>query len=280
MKTTLVISVYKNTNDLHVVLQSLKFQTHTDFDIIISEDGSSTEMREFVNRYKATALFPVTHLTQPDEGWRKNKALNNAVRHGGDYLIFIDGDCVVHHKFIENHIRLSDPKKIVAGKRVKLGAVYSDLFRNNIDSLLELEQRVEKEGSKVRQDGGKFFEEAFYINPDGPLWFVTRLRRMNQLKGCNMSFYREAIEAINGFDEDYQLPAIGEDIDLTWRFKGMGYTLTSARNLCVQYHLHHKENWTDQAVNQALMELKMVNREFVCKNGLTKLYEASALMAE
>lgn len=46
------------------------------------------------------------------------------------------------------------------------------------------------------------------------------LRTMSQLKECNMSMYKDAIVSINGFDEDFFRPAIGEDIDLVWRFYG------------------------------------------------------------
>ena len=162
-------------------------------------------------------------------------------------------------------------KKILAGKRVKLGPVFTALFKEHIDDLPTLERKVEKEKSAMRKDGAKFYEEAFYINPDGLLSFIPRLRKMHQLKGCNMSCYRDDIEAINGFDEDYILPAIGEDIDLTWRFRGLGYSLGSLRNLAVQYHLYHKENWTDQSRNLQLMEEKMGLKQYVCRNGLMKL---------
>jgi len=93
---------------------------------------------------------------------------------------------------------------------------------------------------------------------------------MYQLKGCNMSFSKSAAIAINGFDVDYVLPAIGEDIDLVWRFEGCGYRLRSLCNMAVQYHLHHKENWTNQDENQDKMKAKQNRREFVCKNGLKK----------
>lgn len=270
MKVSLVISVYKNTEALKVVLDGLRFQSYQNFEVVITEDGESEAMALFVNQYDQTR--PLLHLTQPDEGWRKNKALNNAIRKStGDYLIFIDGDCVPHHAFIENHIRLAEPKGIVAGKRVKLGPAYSRLLLDGIGALPMLERRFVREFSKMRSDGVKFYEEGFYFNPEGLLSFIPKLRTMTRLKGCNMSFYRSAIEEINGFDEDYKLPAVGEDADLTWRFKGLGYHLVSARNLAVQYHLDHKENWTDQSENRLLMESKMMSRAFVCKNGLRKL---------
>ncbi len=270
MKVSLIISVYKNVRDLNVVLEALKQQSFRDFEIVISEDGESREMAEFLAGYQHPN--PILHLTQPDVGWRKNQALNNAIRYStGDYLIFIDGDCVLHHKFMENHVRYASPKHVLAGKRIKLGPKYSDVFRENIENLVVLERRVEKESSGVKKDGGRFIEEGYYINPDGWLGFIPKLRRMSQLKGCNMSFYRETITRINGFDEDYKLPAIGEDIDLTWRFRGIGVPLFSLRNLAVQYHLFHKENWTDQSQNQKLMDQKQALRQYVCTNGLTKL---------
>jgi GT2 family glycosyltransferase len=270
MKVSLIISVYKNVKDLQVVLEGLKFQTFKDFQIVISEDGEDEGMRTFVQHYQHPNS--ILHLTQPDVGWRKNQALNNAIKKcTGDYLIFIDGDCVLHHRFIEHHIQYASKDKIVAGKRVKLGSKYSELFRNNIQQLPELEQRVEKERRQLKFDGVKFYEEAFYIDPASWLSFIPKLRKMHQLKGCNMSFYRAAIEQINGFDEDYILPAIGEDIDLTWRFKGLGFKLASVRNLAVQYHLFHKENWADQSVNEQMMNQKILFRKFVCDNGLIKL---------
>jgi GT2 family glycosyltransferase len=269
MDVSLIISVYKNVGDLKVVLDGLKFQSYRDFEIVISEDGMDTSMKSFVAQYS----WPnrIVHITQPDVGWRKNAALNNAIRNSrGTYLIFIDGDCVLHHKFIESHVKFAGTNRILAGKRVKLGPIYSDIFRTTINELPTLERRVEREVTKVRRDGVKFYEEAFYFSQRGLLGFIPKLRKMTQLKGCNMSFFKDSIERINGFDEDYQLPAIGEDIDLTWRFKGLGFELFSMRNIAVQYHLHHKENWTEQAENQRIMQSKQAARQFVCTNGLKK----------
>lgn len=269
MNVSLIVSVYKDVASLRTVLDGLKFQTYRDFEIVVSEDGESPEMQQFLHGY--THENQILHLTQPDVGWRKNQALNRAIRHcHGDYLVFIDGDCVLHHKFIENHVRFSRKRRILGGKRVKLGPHFSELFRKEIGDLPVLERSVQREKRAMRKDGAKFYEEAFYIDPDGLFSFIPKLRKMHQLKGCNMSFHREDIEAINGFDEDYQLPAIGEDIDLTWRFKGLGYELFSLRNLAVQYHLHHKENWTDQSVNLQLMEQKMGLMQYICRNGLKK----------
>lgn len=274
MKVTLIISVYKDVSSLRTILDGLKFQRYKDYQIIISEDGESEEMRNFLHHYSCER--PLVHLTQPDVGWRKNRALNQAVRNSdSDYLIIIDGDCVLHHAFIETHVRFSAPKKILAGKRVKLGPAFSTLFKEKIHELPLLEKKVVKEIWAMRKDGGQFYEEGFYANPDGFFSFIPKLRKIERLKGCNISFYKDDIEAINGFDEDYEMAAIGEDIDLTWRFKGIGYQLVSLRNLAIQYHLCHPENYSaDKSVNLQLMENKKKLKQYVCHNGLKKLVVA------
>lgn len=267
MKASLIISIYKNISDLKVVLDALAFQTEKDFEIIISEDGADAGVAEFVKNYPST--FKLIHLSQPDVGWRKNQALNKAILAANtDYLIFIDGDCVLHHRFIENHLRLADPKGIVAGKRIKLGPKFSARLRTT--PLPAFEKGFIFKLPALFADGSKFVEEGLFIKPEGGLNFIPRKRKMRWLKGCNFSCFKDALIAINGFDEDYQKPAIGEDIDLTWRFKGLGYHLISARNYAVQYHLHHKENWTDQEENIAIMKSKQAMNAFRCSNGLNK----------
>jgi GT2 family glycosyltransferase len=268
VKASLIVSVYKNTADLKVILDALVYQTEKNFEIIISEDGNSDGMRDFIENYKSP--FKILHLTQADEGWRKNQALNNAIRSASSpYLIFIDGDCVLHHRFIENHLRFASSRSILAGKRIKLGTDFSKKLRTG--SLPEFEKSFLPNTFALFKDGVKFFEEGIYVNPDSPLGALAGKRTMKMLKGCNFSCYKEAIEDINGFDEDYQKPAIGEDIDLTWRFKGLGYKIDSVRNFAVQYHLYHKENWTSQEENIAIMEKKQAAQAFRCQNGLKKL---------
>ena len=267
MKASVIISIYKNTQALRVVLDSLKKQTEKDFEIIISEDGNHPEVSSFVASYPF--LSPYQHLTQEDKGWQKNKALNKAIRAAqADWIIFIDGDCVLHSRFIEFHLKLAAKKNIVAGKRVKLNAELSQKLLSQPQYLEHIQQELLKHLFSFDKKKIGFIEEGIFISPNSFWGFIPRLRKMRQLKGCNMACSKEALYAINGFDEDYIRPAIGEDIDLTWRFEKAGYRLCSARNLAVQYHLHHKENWTNQDENIRLMNEKQKRNEFVCKNGI------------
>lgn len=266
-KASVIISIYSNVSALQAVLDSLKLQTEKDFEIIISEDAEHEHVKTFCQTYSFENDYQ--HLTQADKGWRKNRALNNAIRAAkSDWLIFVDGDCVLHPRFVEQHLALSGNHNIVAGKRVKLSEALSKLLQEDVSNYKFIEKELIKGLLTGRKKGNAFLEEGIFISPGSLLGFIPSIRKMHQLKGCNMSFSKSAIEAINGFDEEYILPAIGEDIDLTWRFEAAGYRLVSARNLAVQYHLWHKENWSDQSENILIMERKKKNNEYYCLHGL------------
>lgn len=266
---SLIISVYDNVPFLKAVLESLRFQTLQDFEIIISEDAEHSTMHDFIESYPFAQ--PYKHLSQPDTGWQKNKALNRAILEASrEYLIFIDGDSVLHPRFIEMHLALASPKHIVAGKRIKLNAALSNFLMADPGHLLQMNKRITGMLLSGKKQGCSFVEEGVFIAPNSWLGFLPKLRKMSQLKGCNMSMYKEAILAINGFDEDFIRPAIGEDIDLGWRFEGLGYQLRSARNLAVQYHLDHPQGWMDQTENEQMMHEHQQQNLFVCKNGIRK----------
>ena len=268
MKASLIIAIYNNIPFLKVVLDSLQLQTEKDFEIIIAEDGQNSAVKEFINKYPFEQSWQ--HLTQKDEGWRKNKAMNLSIQAAkSDWLIFIDGDCVLHNRFIEMHVRYARENSILAGKRVKLDEGSSQLLMDDIANIKLLQRQLVL---KLIVGKGKIrnIEEGIFISPDGLLGFIPQLRKLNNLKGCNMSFSKKAIYAINGFDEDYILPAIGEDFDLTWRFAAAGFSYKSVRNLAVQYHFYHPENWVDTTENMIICHRNQRENKFICDNGLKK----------
>ena len=262
------MAVYKNTEFLKAVLDSIKSQTEPDFEIIITEDGNSAEMKSFIENYQFSQ--PYKHLTQTDEGWRKNKALNAAIKEANaNWLILIDGDCVLHPRFVEMHLANAAEGLVLSGKRVKLDSTTTQDYLSGNISISLVRHRIHQAFFHIRK-GMKFAEEGLFISPYGFLGFLPKMRNLNYLKGCNMSFSKNMILTINGFDEDYVLPAIGEDIDLSWRFKMAGFKHKSVRNLAVQYHLYHTENWVSQIENAAIMQMKKENNAYICKNGIEK----------
>lgn len=257
MKATLIISIYKNVKALKAILDSLHRQTEQDFELILSEDGQDEQMAAFIQSYFFP--WPMQHLTQEDKGWRKNKALNAAiVTAKAEWLIFVDGDCVLHPRFVEMHVRYSAPHVVLAGKRVKLNE--------------QLSQQLMQKGQITLwsylfcKRGCRLVEEGFFT----PLAHWLR-RPVRHLTGSNMSMSKTDIMAINGFDENYTLPAIGEDYDIEWRLPANGCKIVSLRNLAVQYHLYHPENWVDDSENMTYFNTVKQRNQIVCTNGIRKI---------
>ena len=261
-KASLIISIYKNTIFLKSVLDSLTFQTEKNFEVIISEDGCSPDVERFIKNYPFCNHYQ--HITQEDIGWRKNRALNRAILAAqSEYLIFIDGDCILHPRFVEMHVRFSRQGRILAGKRAMLGEKLSHIVLNNSSKILDLQSKVI--GAFVGLYDISRPEEGIFIPPIIPMY---KIRKLEYLTGCNMSFTKSDIISINGFDEDYVKPAYGEDTDLVWRFKMAGKKFFSLRNLAVQYHINHPKSWTDQSVNMQMGLEKEKRREYICLNGI------------
>lgn len=269
-KASIIISVYDNITSLKAVLDSLKLQTEKKFEIIISEDGCHEKMRDFLQSYQFDHDYQ--HLTQEDIGWRKNKALNRAIRHAhADWLIFIDGDCVLHKRFVEMHLRYADKHTILSGRRVKLDEPTSQYLATGAPASIKKFQLLLYKKFFFGKGNIRYIEEGFYLSPTGILGFIHALRRIKYIIGCNMSFSKEAIYAINGFDESYIQPSVGEDIDLVWRFKEAGYRFRSLRSLAIQYHLWHKEHYADVSENKNKMKKNQLERKYFCDQGLIQL---------
>jgi cellulose synthase/poly-beta-1,6-N-acetylglucosamine synthase-like glycosyltransferase len=268
ISVSVIVSVYKNIENLRIILDALACQSIENFEVIISEDGNCQEMTDFISTYNTN--LNIKHITQIDEGWRKNKALNNAIKNSsGDYLIFIDGDCIPHFKFIEEHIRNAGRKRILMGTRVELTEFYSNLLKQ--EGMILFSRNYWKRILLMAIQKVKFVGKGIYINPNGLFKFILKKNKNSRsLIGCNMSFYKAAILELNGFDEDYILPAAGEDDDLVWRFEALGYKFKSVKNLAIQYHIYHEKNWLDSSVNLEIMLNKQKEMNFFCQNGIVK----------
>lgn len=259
-KSTIIVSVYKDTEALDLILESLAHQTLSADQIIISEDGNSTQMAEFVASRKNR--FPnLLHLTQEDEGWRKNRALNRAIAAAtGEYLIFIDGDCVPYPEFIEEHVKLQEPGTVLCGRRSEPGHAFSSRLRSRQISLSEYISRYLLNFFDLKSDKVKHYEEGIYLGSHHPLFsLLHRFSRKNShIVGCNFSCHKSDMIRINGFDEDFTMPTTGEDSDIERRMRLLGIRMKSCRNAANMVHLDHPKVFNPEisAKTMALMESK------------------------
>ncbi|MBS0000735.1 MAG: Chondroitin polymerase, partial [Cyclobacteriaceae bacterium] len=170
-------------------------------------------------------------------GWRKNIIMNQAVRQAASgYLIFIDGDCIPHRNFIREHIRNRQSGIILSGRRINLSEKISDQLTPEKIRNGFLEKNILTWLLKGISGEITHAEKGLYL----PWLRLFLMMKRKDLLGANFSISWEDLYRINGFDERYLAPTVGEDTDIEYRAGLAGIGIRSIRNLAVQYHLHHK----------------------------------------
>lgn len=272
MKVGLIITVYKDIEALKVIIDSIRYQTILPDEVIIAEDNDAIEMKEYIKTINIEGVI-IKHTFQEDKGWQKNKSLNNALKVvNSEYLIFIDGDCILNSRFIESHKSLAKKKTLLCGRRVDLGNKYSKMLRKFDISINELESNYIKKIFNILKDT-RHYEEGLYFKANGVIYKALKylLRKKTWLLGCHWSVWREDLIKINGFDEDFTTPLFGEDTDIERRLRGVGINVESCRNSAILYHLTHKKVFNELDYKESLSLMNSKENQFICLNGIRKL---------
>jgi len=259
---SLIISYYKNLAALDLIFKSLNNQTFKDFEVIISEDAQDDETKIFLTQQREKYTFPISHVWHEDIGFRKTKINNDALRISkGEKIVFIDGDCILHGRFLEVYNNSIVEGKYFYGRRVLLGPKISQKLLATRDLKYLRLFPILFSDSLERQ-------EALYF-PYRP----TKRKKGREIWGCNWGILRKYIIGVNGFDEDYNLPCYGEDYDVSWRLRSKyKLELVSLKNKAIQYHLYHKLIW-DDAINEkgkVIYDEKVRVGRTECLNGIEK----------
>ncbi|BDC98059.1 glycosyltransferase [Persicobacter psychrovividus] len=266
MKASVIVSFYNNVAWLKLVLAGFSRQSEQDFEVIIADDGSRAEV---VREVKGMCNDHIRHLWHEDLGWRKNSILNKAIRSSkADFLIFIDGDCIPHQHFVRDHLAAKKAGIVNAGRRVMLSLTLTEklsaesILEGQLNQLLMPLFKATLRGEKV------LLSKHFRLQKRG----LRKLLRVKSggLKGCNWSVLKQDIERINGFDERYQNPTIGEDDDLEYRFGLLGIAVIRLRFSGILYHCHHALLSRVQPENKRLFQSVKEQKEPFTPYGLEK----------
>jgi GT2 family glycosyltransferase len=237
MKTSIIIAFYNKVRYLELVLAGFERQAEKDFEILIADDGSGEEAVAGIKRIIRNSGLKIQHIWHEDMGWRKNIILNKAVSQAAsEYLIFVDGDCIPHRNFVHEHLRNRKKGIILSGRRLNLsdrisGQLTAEMVRSGF-----LEKNILTWLIKGIRGEITHAEKGLYLPWLRP---VFRMKKKD-LMGANFSISRNDLYLINGFDERYLAPTVGEDTDIEYRAGLAGIRIRSVRNLAVQYHLYHK----------------------------------------
>jgi glycosyltransferase involved in cell wall biosynthesis len=274
MKTSIVVPTYNRPDKLNLCLMSLSKQSTLPDEVLIADDGSGAETLRVIERFKnsTNCRFALKHIWQEDDGFRKPLIINKTVRNAtGDYLIFIDGDCIAHKHFIRSHLAYSEADTILGGKRVDLGKRFSERLLKRQQPINKL--TIELIWDSIINDSRKIEESLQIHNP-----FLRKLLDRDRIYddgiwGCNFSIHRELFYAINGCDEDFLDGSI-EDNDLGIRVINYGGKVKSVRALAIVFHLWHPTSWSfsneKYLFNKRILEKRIQLGEARCRNGIMK----------
>jgi glycosyltransferase involved in cell wall biosynthesis len=253
MKIALLISTYNWPEALDLVLKSILNQTVLPDEILIADDGSKEETKMLIDKFRNNIEVPICHVWQEDIGFRKSKILNKAIAQtNADYIIQIDGDCILHKKFISDHLEFVQKGFYLYGSRVNILPEYVNevLEKKTIDfNFFSSEIKNKSRGLSI-----SFLSK----------WYKPHYGISKKFRGCNVSFWRKDLIAINGYNEDFE--GWGkEDSDLVIRMGNNGIKAKRLRYVGVLYHIFHKSN------SKSNLELNNQIQNETIENGITRI---------
>lgn len=260
IKASLLISTYNWPKALDLVFRSLLVQTKMPIEIVIADDGSKSETGKLIDNYRNQFPIPIKHIWHEDKGFRKTIIMNQSVsKIDGDYIIQIDGDIVLHPRFIEDHLNQAQEGFFIKGSRGMLSKEKSEEMLKTKCTHISLFDKGLK--SKINGTRLTWASRFFYGDP----------KKTNDLRGCNFAVWKKDFIAVNGYNNSL----IGwghEDIELAARLVNSGIKRKQLKMSAVCYHIYHQLNCRQEEDSNLLVYKKVVDNKIShCENGFNEV---------
>ena len=212
--SVIVSTANRPAHHVRRLLDRLREQPYRPLEVVLVVGPCPEDMRAFA---ESLGDVKVRFITELNLARSRNIGIGLA---SGDILAFIDDDAVPSHLWLHELVEAFEHEGPdcagVGGATVHANAVPSPLLQNRNAIISEMGDSTRC----VRLEPGD--RNA----PEGP-WF-------NRLHGCNMAFRREAIEAVDGFDETFVYQH--EETDLCIRLIRAGYRIVHHPRAVVDHY--------------------------------------------
>lgn len=274
---TVVVATYEWPEALDVVLRALAEQDDHAFDVVVADDGSGPDTAAVVENWREGGPLRVTHVWQPDDGWRKSRILNlGALAATGRYIVFLDGDSIPRTSFVAAVRRAMLPGEFVASKRLLLSQ--------------ELSRRVlEDERPVWRWSAARWVfcapRELFRGDREQgrpgvlvPIRDRRRPWRADQAEftapyeayGFCLGMWRTDFERVNGFDLRFENWG-GEDEDIAARLRRAELRCGWPGPRATMLHLWHEPKPGTMPSNKELVKESLASEHIEAVRGLREL---------
>jgi glycosyltransferase involved in cell wall biosynthesis len=254
-----VITTYERPDALAAVLASVSRQTLAPAEIVIADDGSGAPTREVVADFMAHANVPTRLVSQPHAGFRVTRLRNLAIAATEmEYLVFIDGDMLLHPEFIADHARFRRPGFYTQGVRAHADAERTRRL---------IADPSPQPGLWTPGFGG--LRRAYLLRSQAMASLTRRLANaFIAVKSCNQGFWRADLIRVNGFNEAIEGWG-AEDKELAARIENAGVRRQTLLFGGIASHLHHAPASREALPrNLALLEAARRERRVRCDLGL------------
>lgn len=256
---SLIITTYNRKDALELVLKSVKAQRRLPDEVIIADDGSREDTKALIDTYRQNFPVPLLHCWQPDEGFRAAQIRNKSIAMArGQYIVIIDGDMVLHPSFVQDHLQVAEERCFIQGSRVllspqttqaalKSGRIYFSPMASGIKNRL----------NALRLP---FMRQIM----------AKKTTKLDGIRSCNMSFWKEDCLLVNGFNEAF----VGwgrEDSEFAVRLFNQGIRRKNLKFGGIGYHLYHAEHSRAQLPeNDRILQETITQKSTRCQKGISQ----------
>lgn len=258
---SLIISTYNWPEALRLTLMSVQRQTIAPSEIIIADDGSNQSTKNLIDLFRTKLRIPIIHIWHEDKGFRLAAIRNKSFAHSKyKYIIQVDGDVILHHNFIKDHLLASRRGYLLQGSRALLGETYSQkLLEHQSIDINRLHPDIRRRENAIRIPSLSKLLLDKYKNRF-PVYYA---------RGANMSFWKEDLVNVNGYDENFE--GWGhEDSDLTLRLMNNGIKKRIIKFAAIVYHIYHpeKKNEDLEHKNRKILETAFLDKKVWTNSGM------------
>lgn len=282
-KISVIVTVYNRFEYVRNVILSLINQTLQIDELILADDGSKENIKEYIEDLIPQCQFAIKHVWQEDIGFRLARSRNNGANVAeGEFLIFLDQDVIFSKTFIDEVYKVRKRKRIVFVRGYQTSEFEKDQVLSHIKEQefdyekvykIICKENVEKEFNKI------IFKDKLYRML---YWFKLRSRGAKMV-GMMFALYKKDYEAINGFDDNYK--GWGqEDDDFGNRFYKYGgevYPLALKNYLFHMYHYFDPTKKDSPNIGYYRQRKKEINkRNYKAKNGISNSVDTDKIKIE
>ena len=238
MKISVIFTTYNSPAWLEKVLWGFHYQTDSNFEVIVADDGSGRETRELIDSFQRESNLELQHVWQEDDGFQKCRILNKAILAArGEYMIATDGDCIPRKDFVAVHRKYAEPGKFLSGGYVKLPMQTSEAI--TLDDIAT-GRCFDKDW--LRAHGAK---PSLKITVPPSLGTVLNYLTLTNRtwNGHNASCFVKDAMLVNGFDE--RMKYGGLDCEFGGRLLNAGIEAKQIRYSAICIHLAHARGYVN-----------------------------------